>query len=230
LDQGVRILMIATIEAIVAPWLPTWWLPVHVWATTVTAIVGVAVLLRYTSLLGKQTTGEIPWWSWFIWWPWHLAAHTSAWWFRGRGAPPFTEVHPGWWLGTWPHQAQSPEPWEAVLDLTCELPRRQQTQHYLCVPTWDMTQPSDDDLLTAVAFVLTQRDAGRPLLVHCAHGRGRSTMVVVAGLVAAGLHPTWQHALDHVRLQRPNVRLSSTQQRSLTEWQARTLPAAAEAT
>ena len=35
------------------------------------------------------------------------------------------------------------------------------------------------------------------VMVHCAHGRGRSTTVMVACLVRAGLHADWEEASSH---------------------------------
>jgi hypothetical protein len=212
--QAARILLVAIVELAVAPWLPAWWQPVHLWAAAVTLIVGLAVALRWTPLLGKRSDGTVPLWSYLVWWPWHLVVRVSAWWFRRRSTAPLTEVHAGWWLGGWPQPGDA-ETWPAVLDLTCELPRRTPARDYLCVPTWDVTVPEERDLDHAVAWILARRAEGRSVLVHCAHGRGRSTHVLVTALVQAGLHPTWRDALDHVRTQRPEVRLSSAQAAAL---------------
>jgi protein-tyrosine phosphatase len=211
--QAVRILVVAMVELAVVPLLPTWWWPLHLWGAGVTLVVGLAVAARWTPLLGKRVDGTVPWWSYLLFWPWHLVVRASAWWFRRDGV--LTEVAPGWWLGGWPHRGDAFETWPAVVDLTCELPRRSPSSDYLCLPTWDVTPPSPQALEAGVAFLLEHRRRGRPVLIHCAHGRGRSTVLLLAALVASGDHPGWQEALAAVRRGRPQVRLSRAQQRAL---------------
>ena len=135
--------------------------------------------------------------------------------------PPHQAVHPGWLLGGWPHRADLFDPWPAVIDLTCELPRRGPPDRYLALPTWDATAPSADALDRGVAFALAERRAGRPVLVHCAAGHGRSATLLAAALVAAGLHRDWREALAHLRRVRPGVRLSPSQKRALDRWERR---------
>lgn len=212
--QAARILLVALVELVIAPWLPTWWQPVHLWVAGVTLVVGLAVAARWTPLLGKRADGSLPVWSYLVWWPWHAVVRTSAWWFRRRSIAPLTEVHPGWWLGSWPHPGDVVGV-PAVVDLTCELPRRTADGPYLCLPTWDVTVPEPAAVDQAVAWILARRAEGHTVLVHCAHGRGRSTHVMLAALVEAGLHASWTEALDHVRSRRPEVRLSSGQAAAL---------------
>ena len=55
-------------------------------------------------------------------------------------------------------------------------------------------------------------------MVHCAHGRGRSTCVMVACLVRAGVHATWRDAFEAVRTERKGVKLNGKMRRALDEW------------
>ena len=58
-------------------------------------------------------------------------------------------------------------------------------------------------------------------MVHCAHGRGRSTCVMVACLVRAGLFTSWPEAFEACRKQRKGVKLNSKMRRALDEWTRR---------
>lgn len=219
--QATRILVAALVELAITPLVPLWWAPIHLWIAIVTLIVGLSVAARWTPLLGKRADGTFPWWSYVLWWPWHLVVRISAWWFRNRGGGPLTEIHPDLWLGAWPHRTDVFARWPAIVDLTCELPRVGPASSYLCLPTWDVTVPLDQAVDEGVAFILECLERGEPVLVHCAHGRGRSTMVMLAALVEADLHPTWPEALEHVRRVRPHVRLSAGQTAALDRWSTR---------
>lgn len=185
------------------------------WIAAVSLVVAAGVALERPSLLGKREDGSIPAWSLVAFWPWHSMTRTLSVFHRETAGPPFTEVYPGWWLGGWPHPGDLDD--AAVLDLTCELPRRVAAAHYRCVPTWDGTGLSDEGLRDAVAWAVQQRAAGRRLLVHCAHGRGRSTTALVAALVEAGHFATWEDAFAHVR-ERRYVRLNDEQRAALDRW------------
>lgn len=49
-----------------------------------------------------------------------------------------------------------------------------------------MAAPSKQQLDQAVEWALAQKAAGRGVYVHCAHGHGRSNVVLSAALIAAG--------------------------------------------
>jgi protein-tyrosine phosphatase len=85
--------------------------------------------------------------------------------------------------------------------------------------------PSPAELEEAAVFASMAVDDG-DIMVHCAHGRGRSTTVMLACLVRAGVHPNWQSAFEAVRRLRPVCKLNSKMRKALTTWQARygTLP------
>lgn len=72
-----------------------------------------------------------------------------------------------------------------------------------------------------VEWLLQQRAQGRPVYVHCAHGHGRSTVVLCAALVASGHANTFQEAFDAVKALRPRVKLNHRQRRTLVEWAER---------
>lgn len=69
-----------------------------------------------------------------------------------------------------------------------------------------------------VQWLLKQRQEGRPVYVHCAHGHGRSTVVLCAALVASGHANSFEEAFQEVRQLRPRVKLNYRQRRTLVEW------------
>lgn len=81
--------------------------------------------------------------------------------------------------------------------------------------------PAVERVEEGVEWLLQQRAAGRPVYVHCAHGHGRSTVVLCAALVASGHADTFQEAFDDVKALRPRVKLNYRQRRTLVEWAER---------
>ena len=158
-----------------------------------------------------------------------LHLHTPA-------IPVATEVAPGWWLGgRYSHHLGLK--WSGVLDCTCEFPEMaaceaptppavgsesefdaRLTQAYRLLPLWDGCAPKAEELDAAARFVAERKQTG-PVLVHCAHGRGRSTCCLVASMVRAGEHATWEEAFAAVKQVRTCVSLNAGMRKCLTEWQ-----------
>lgn len=58
------------------------------------------------------------------------------------------------------------------------------------------------------------------VLIHCAHGRGRSTTTMCAALVKAGLFPTWQDAFEKgIKPGRSVCKLNKRMRDTLQMWQ-----------
>eukprot|EP00569_Conticribra_weissflogii_P006575 CAMPEP_0171337038 /NCGR_PEP_ID=MMETSP0878-20121228/6431_1 /TAXON_ID=67004 /ORGANISM="Thalassiosira weissflogii, Strain CCMP1336" /LENGTH=364 /DNA_ID=CAMNT_0011838611 /DNA_START=74 /DNA_END=1168 /DNA_ORIENTATION=- len=58
------------------------------------------------------------------------------------------------------------------------------------------------------------------ILIHCAHGRGRSTTVMCAAMVKMGLFSHWEEALEQgIRPSRPVCKLNAKMRKNLEEWQ-----------
>ena len=108
------------------------------------------------------------------------------------------------------------------MDLTCELPERliNLTDQYKLVPVWDGTPPSIDLIESAAQFCVANRKNGH-VLIHCAHGRGRSTTVFVAALVKAQKFNHWRDAFDATKLRRPAVKLNAKMRKALDAWQTK---------
>lgn len=58
------------------------------------------------------------------------------------------------------------------------------------------------------------------VLVHCAFGKGRSTMFLCALMVECGVYKTWEEAYEHVKKQRKIVHLGYEFSTQLKNWTA----------
>lgn len=147
--------------------------------------------------------------------------------------PVASEVQPGWWVGGC-YANQLNKQWAGVIDLTVEFPERcrSNTLRYLCLPTWDGVPCSPEQLEHAANFCIEARAEwdrqrekgvveGEPhILIHCAHGRGRSTTVMCAALVKMGMYGNFEDALmKGIKPGRPVCKLNSMMRKNLTEWQ-----------
>lgn len=174
-------------------------------------------------ILGKdRSTGQIPLWSKIIFFPFHLPTrlytyiHTYQ---HIHKVPVASQVQPGWWVGGCYANllADQIPTWGAIIDLTVEFPEAAATQNYLSLPTWDGVPATPAQLEVAATFA-NQHPA--PRLIHCAHGRGRSTTTLCACLVKAGLFPTWQEAFEKgIKPFRPVCKLNRRMRQNLQAWQ-----------
>ena len=184
-------------------------------------------------LVGKdKETGQIPLWSKILFFPFHIPTylythiHTRM---HEPKVPVASEVLPGWWVGgCYGHEIDTD--WVAVIDLTVEFPESTftRTSAYLSIPTWDGVPASPAQLDEGATFAVNaiqhhQGDDGGGagnVLVHCAHGRGRSTTMMCACLVKAGLYANWQEAFEKgIKPGRSVCKLNRRMQEALTQWQ-----------
>lgn len=194
-------------------------------------------LKRGMSVIGKNDkNGTIPLWSYIVFFPFHLPSilythiHTRMGTTTTKTpngqvqktvVPVASEVQPGWWIGgCYSHELN--KQWAGIIDQTVEFPESciGQTKEYYLLPTWDGVPATPEQLEDAATFAVAARQNG-DVLVHCAHGRGRSTTVMCACLVKDGLFPTWQEAFEKgVKPQRSVCKLNAAMRRNLSEWQA----------
>jgi len=185
---------------------------------------------RGTGIIGKDSEkGTIPLWSYCIFAPFHLPTmlytYVHAQQMARKGIPVASEVVPGWWIGgRYGHLLG--RRWSCVVDLTVEFPERCRAHAaaYVHVPLWDGNPPTPEQLehaASAAAAALKQggRDGG--VLVHCAHGVGRSTTVMCACLVRVGKFSTWEEAFEACRPGRPCIKLNAAMRQALSEWQTK---------
>jgi hypothetical protein len=167
-----------------------------------------------------------------VWWPFHSTNRFFARAAKNRhkgdiAVAAATEVYPGWWLGGW-YSYELGIDFGTVVDLCCELPERASYRDYLCCPNWDGKLSANcvrrsAKLLAAAAAAdsagtVAGGGGGLPILVHCAHGVGRSTCVMVAGMVEAGIFATPDEAFAHIKLSRPTVKKIGTFTEVLADW------------
>jgi hypothetical protein len=191
---------------------------------------GLFVLRRGEWLLGKDlATGQLPVWSYVLWWPFHLVNLLYVFFMtevrrRKQQVQPTTEILPGWHCGGWFTESAAiaagvPASAMAVVDLTTEFPERLSTPHYCAVPTWDGTPPTMEQFRRATDFLGAQHAAGRPAVVHCAYGVGRGPAMLIAAFVRLGIADSVDAALAMVKSRRPCVRLNRTLRKALAEWE-----------
>jgi len=202
----------------------------------------IAVLFKLEkgmALIGKDpSTGAIPLWSYVVFAPFHLPTMAYTHFHTSHGTQTFSKengsskkehvpvaslVQPGWFVGgCYAHQLN--KEWACVIDLTVEFPESciSRTKEYLSVPTWDGVPCSPEQLeSTAVFAVNARKKHGGDVLVHCAHGRGRSTTVMCACLVKEGIFETWEEAFERgIKPGRPVCKLNKRMRQNLTKWQA----------
>lgn len=102
----------------------------------------------------------------------------------------------------WP--AVAAEGVRAVLSLTEEPPAGDPAAHGLAwrhEPIVDFGTPDEDVLARCTAWVQQHLDAGRPVVIHCHAGMGRTGTLLAAVLVSQGMDA--MAAIEHVRRRRP---------------------------
>ena len=145
-----------------------------------------------------------------------------------------SKVHDNWYLASYPHddsvlpkeikeQIANKQKILVLVDLTCEHPRQVTScSYYINVPSWDGHAPSLEDMKRAMFVFNTIRhkegDDKIIVLVHCAFGKGRSTMFLCALMVECGLFPTWLEAFEHVKKHRSIAHLGYEFRSQLDHW------------
>lgn len=214
------------------------WASIFGYSALLNGIISILFRLEWgMGLIGKDPkTGQIPRWSYVLFFPFHLPTmlythiHTRHGQYKAktengetkRKVPVATQVQPGFWVGgCYAHELE--RDWGGIIDLTVEFPERciSHTESYLLIPTWDGVPATPELLEEAANFSVEARKKG-DVIVHCAHGRGRSTTVMCACLVKAGLYSTWQEAFEKgIKPGRPVCKLNSKMRKALASWQAR---------
>lgn len=203
---------LALAALVLAAPVPMWIALPFVYVGLVTGAAGLATWQGWTGMLGKGADGRLPWWS-VVFLSWHVLVRGVARLTATR--PTFSQVTETLWVGGWPRSGEHTT-WPAVIDVTCELPRQSPEEDYLCLPVWDRSAPSLEQLEAAVVFHRRHAAAGRPVLVHCAQGRGRSVTVAAAILVAEGR--SLADAIALISKRRPVAHLIRLQRGVLEAW------------
>jgi protein-tyrosine phosphatase len=208
------------------------------YSTVVNGVIAVLFKIeRFMAIIGKnRKTGQMPLWSYIVYFPFHLPTrlytyiHTRMPTYTASNGskkreivPVASECEQGWWVGgCYSHELN--KEWAVVIDLTVEFPESciNRTSSYLSIPSWDGVPATPAQLEEAAHFAISEKAAhgNSDVLVHCAHGRGRSTTVMCACLVKAGLYSNWEEAFNlGIRPHRPVCKLNRRMRQNLTEWQ-----------
>lgn len=139
----------------------------------------------------------------------------------------FDEIIPQLWLGGAPtysrdYQFLLDNHINAVVNIRAE--REDDltfyTQHNISSVQYrvlDITVPSTDILTEGVAWIHTQIENGRSVLVHCAKGRGRSATLIAAYLMHyKGM--SFAEARQFMEEIRPLTKLEGRHERLLNDW------------
>lgn len=105
---------------------------------------------------------------------------------------------------------------ETPLDEAALARHELQTLH---VPIADMTAPSPEQFMHALAFIDRQRMLGRAVVVHCLVGQGRTGSILAAYRIRAGASPA--AALRELRAICPGAVENPAQERALQAFAAR---------
>jgi len=89
---------------------------------------------------------------------------------------------------------------------------------YLHLEVEDFGAPNIEDLIQAVSFIEQQIKSGRPVMVHCAAGKGRTGTVLAAYLVK-NHNMTAEQAIEKVRSMRPGSVQSVTQETAVSMYE-----------
>ena len=112
----------------------------------------------------------------------------------------------------------------AILDVTAEFDALNYDANnrqvaYLNIPILDHAVPSKAQLNKALHWIEHQRRLGRTVLVHCALGRGRSVLMVLAYLLAKNPKGKIAEVVSEVQAIRRKARLNRRQMRFLKRCQ-----------
>ncbi len=214
---------------------PVWWLTFLLCNVGLSfALVGLGFALSvscgygstYASqIFGKKANGKRKWWIYPIHWSFFILNgmifHLHHWRSKENWCD---EVFPQVWIGRLPIK-QDQKAWselavQGVVDATAEFMVQDyiKEEQLLCIPTFDETPPSLEDLKEASAWIEEKRKLG-PVYVHCAYGHGRSATIVAAWLLTYGHCQSVKEAEDLMKEKRPKVRLNSWHKKALEELQ-----------
>jgi protein-tyrosine phosphatase len=173
----------------------------------------------------KTKTGRIIVWPRFLTWP-YLWFEWRTWrrYLKKAKEPRYEKVADGLYLGARVTNDQvktlRADGIVAILDLVAEFsapPRLFEAPafDYLTIPTLDGSSPTLSELTKAADFIASCHQAGKPVLVHCTFGHGRSAMALAAGLIRTGLAKDPAQAIAILQKCRRRIWLTREQKRTL---------------
>lgn len=192
-----------------------WWL---LWPALTFLCITAGYLGAGASVFQKDSSGRISPSAALLLLPYRLAARISYYWYA-KQCRHISVVNEHIVLGGYP---AAPLTVAAVLDMTGEFPRNRYTTGltYHCQPQLDLFPLTEMQIESAVNNLSRLAQSGQ-VYVHCKLGYTRSTTVVVAWLIRAGLADNMEQALAAVRQARPQIVLREPTIAALTRWASR---------
>ena len=192
-----------------------WWL---LWPALTFLCITAGYLGAGASVFQKDSAGQISPSAAILLLPYRLAALISYYWYA-KQCRHTSIVNEHIALGGYPAASLAAS---AVRDMTGEFPRSRYTAGlaYHCQPQLDLFPLTEEQIESAVNNLSRLARSGQ-VYVHCKLGYTRSTTVVVAWLIRAGLADNVEQALAAVRQARPQIVLREQTIAALTRWAAR---------
>ncbi|WP_416306058.1 diacylglycerol kinase family protein [Neptunicella sp. SCSIO 80796] len=208
--------------------IPNWYIALLLgWIGLSLSCVSAAYLFSTPQLFRKKQNGSIPIYIRWLFIPYLLGIHFYNMWARRTDkVPPIQKVKHNLFLACRLFPSDIDELTQlgvkAILDVTAEFDGLDWTAQsedlaYLNVPVLDHQSPSQTELLKAVNWIENQRRAGKGVVVHCALGRGRSVLVVVAYLLSKNINLSVTQALKNVQGVRRTAGLNKFQLKALNK-------------
>lgn len=222
--------MFGSIVAFVLSLLSPWWAlaVLMLWVAISLALVALAYYKNNGRIFRKRSDGTIPKAVRILFWPFMLGVYTYNRVIRSiTSLPSIQRIEPGLFLAArlTPADVEALHEHEidAVLDVTAEFESLNVSLvgegiEYLNVPVLDHAYPDFPTLLQAVRWIESQRKQNRSVVVHCALGRGRSVMIMVAYLLARDPEKSIAEVMEQIQSIRHRARLNSSQYKALQEY------------
>ena len=197
------------------------------WAALSLLVVSAGYIFSYGKLFWKRPDGRIPVWSKVLFLPFFVGTHGYNRLVRMKDSEPaFEKVTKGIYLG----RRLTPLDYDlllehdigAVLDSTAEFDALQTSSlgggiDYLNLPILDHDVPTSEQVEMAIRWIEENIRNGRNVLIHCALGKGRAVILVLAYLLVKTEEENLQQALQNIQLKSPRCRPNLKQMEWLTD-------------
>ncbi len=197
------------------------------WTGLSISLVALAYIFKAPQIFRKSSDGSIPTYIKWLYIPFLGGAQLyNAWARKTDKVPPMQKIEPQLFLACrlFPSDIEQlkQQGISAILDVTAEfdgldISADPQTFSYLNLPVLDHQSPNQDQIRHGCNWIQTQLDNGQSVVVHCALGRGRSFMLVLAYLLFSKRHSQLDTAIQAVQQIRHTAGLNRTQFKKLAK-------------
>ncbi len=201
-----------------------------VWFGLSLLVLALAYLFNKPGIFRKRSNGMLPIWVRWLFVPFLMLVSIYNKIRRyNSSVPPMHQVADNVYVGSRMTGSElallQQESISAILDVTAEFDALNYDAHdrhiaYLNIPILDHAVPSTAQLTKALHWIDHQHRLGRKVLVHCAMGRGRSVLMVLAYLLAKNPQAKVKQLIDQIQSKRHKARLNRRQLRFLKKCQA----------